>query len=269
MRTCRILVAVLACSLFGVPQAFAQDSTQGPAASDDTSRDGLGRDIKAYITSPLRWKGRDWLELGGAVAAVGTAYQSDERTLEHFFGSPATLPQPTDTHDSQDAVPALLFLGGTWLSASIIDDDDGRLETRSMLEAAALGTATSYFLKSTTGRLRPFESIDHTDWRMGGDSFPSIHTTVAFAIGGVLAESGNDRYRWVRRVLGYGMALGTAYERLDHGAHWTSDTFAGALIGIASARFVLKRRDSRDRKLQTMLVPTQGGLLLSYAVALK
>src|SRR5262245_58317247 len=110
-----------------------------------------------------------------------------------------------------------------------------------MIEAAAFSSVAAEVLKHAAGRERPFESGDPDQWRAGGDSFPSLHTTAAFAIGAVLAESGNDRYRWLRRVLGYGVGAATAYKRLDHDAHWLSDTVAGGALGVATARFVMKR----------------------------
>jgi membrane-associated phospholipid phosphatase len=75
----------------------------------------------------------------------------------------------------------------------------------------------------------------------------------AFAIGTVLAESGNDRHRWLRRALGYGLAVGTAHARMDHDAHWLSDTVAGAGLGIATARFVMKQRDRADGRARFTL----------------
>jgi len=57
------------------------------------------------------------------------------------------------------------------------------------------------------------------------------------------AESGNDDYRWVRRILGYAVAGGTAYIRMKDNVHWLSDTVAGAALGVATARFVLNRED--------------------------
>jgi len=87
----------------------------------------------------------------------------------------------------------------------------------------------------------------------------------------VLAESGNDHYRWLRRVLGYGVAVGTAYKRLDHDAHWLSDTVAGGALGLATARFVMKRRDveAQSQTRHLAILPTEGGVAISYTVDLR
>jgi membrane-associated phospholipid phosphatase len=134
-----------------------------------------------------------------------------------------------------------------------------------MLEAAALSTGAGFLLKEALGRERPYVSGDATAWRAGGDSFPSLHATAAFAIGGILAESGNDRYRWIRRVVGYGIGAVTSYRRLEHDAHWLSDVVASAGLGVATARFVIKRRDDSPNG-GFSVSPSPSGIVLSYVV---
>ena len=134
-----------------------------------------------------------------------------------------------------------------------------------MLEAAGFSTATGYLLKYAGGRERPDSTSDPNQWRSGGDSFPSTHTAAAFAIGTVLAESGNERYRWVRRILGYGMAGYTGYARLKHNAHWLSDTVAGAGLGISTAHFVMNRHDAMPDTGQFAWIPLDHGVMLTYS----
>ena len=88
------------------------------------------------------------------------------------------------------------------------------------------------------------------------------------AIHAVLAESGNDDYRFVRRLLGYGLGVATSYERLKHNAHWLSDTVAGAALGISSAHFAMGRRYASDGESHLALVPIAGGAMLTYRVTM-
>jgi len=87
-------------------------------------------------------------------------------------------------------------------------------------------------------------------------------------VGGVLAESGNDDYRWLRRLLGYGLGAATSYERLKHNAHWLSDTVAGAALGIASARFAMNRREHHEDLSGFSVEPMPGGVMLAYRLSL-
>jgi membrane-associated phospholipid phosphatase len=87
--------------------------------------------------------------------------------------------------------------------------------------------------------------------------------TAAFAIGTVFAESGPDDYRILRRLIGYGVATGTAYLRLHGNQHWLSDVVAGGAVGIYSGAFTLNRRETRHDSLAFSLAPTEvGGLSL-------
>src|SRR5438270_120250 len=80
---------------------------------------------------------------------------------------------------------------------------------------------------------------------------------------------GNDEYRWVRRLLGYGLGGVTSFERLKHNAHWLSDTVAGAALGAASAHFAMKRANALDEQAQLRLVPIERGAMLSYTLTLR
>jgi membrane-associated phospholipid phosphatase len=150
----------------------------------------------------------------------------------------------------------------------MFENTDARHEAGTMFEAAAFSSVAGYVLKEIAGRERPYVSGDPNNFGSGGDAFPSLHVTAAFAIGTVFAESGNDRFRWLRRALGYGIAAGTAYERIKHDAHWFSDTVAGAGLGVATARFVMKR-DDPNRRGSLAVAPVPGGVALSYTVALR
>jgi hypothetical protein len=229
----------------------------------------VGEDIKLYVTAPLHAERPQWVRFGAALGAIAFAYHYDDDVREQLETEIVPPGVEPDTKDTRDAAPAALALGGTWLAAVMLDDDDGRREAGAMLEAAALSGAAAYALKEIGGRERPYQTEDPDSFGNDGDAFPSLHSTAAFAIGTVLAESGNDKHRWLRRALGYGIAAHTAYSRLDHDAHWLSDTVAGAALGIATARFVMKRREGAPDRARFEVVPTLDGVQLSYTVMLR
>jgi membrane-associated phospholipid phosphatase len=229
-----------------------------PVRAENLSVADIWTDTKLYFTAPIRWDTRDWLYFGGAVAAIGAAHQFDGNVRRHFVMGTGNL-DGKDPHSVRDAFPAAALVGGTLLFATLIDDSAGKVEAYTMLEAGAFSSITAEAFKYAAGRSRPNESTRVDNWRSGGSSFPSLHTTAAFAIGGVFAESGGEEFRWVRRVLGYGIAGGTAYIRLHDNQHWLSDTVAGAAIGLATARFTLNRRDERAHKWDLSVMPAEGG----------
>src|SRR5688572_18041920 len=216
--------------LYAAVALVATSVCSATSAQQDDARSEPGRvataaaDVKDYITAPLHARRQQWVRFGAALGAIAFAHQYDDDVREHFETvtvEPGTKP---DTHDARDAAPALLALGGTWIAAAVGNEDGGRREAGAMFEAAALSAGAGYALKELARRERPYTTADADAWGEDGDSFPSSHAAVAFAIGTVLAESGNDRVRWLRRTLGYGLAVGTAYARMDHDAHWLSDT---------------------------------------------
>jgi membrane-associated phospholipid phosphatase len=221
-------------------------------------------DAKLYFTAPIRWDGRDWLHFGETLAVVWISHGYDDDVRTHFVGGTNAPLDGNDPHSARDAAPALAIVAGTWAAAFLAQNPDGYAEGLDMLEAAGFSAVTTTLIKYAAGRSRPNETDSSNDWRSSGDSFPSLHTSAAFAIGTVLAESGSDNHRWLRRFLGYGLATATGYARLHDNAHWLSDTVAGAAVGIATARFVVDRQVVRDRKAAFSLLPTNGGLMLTY-----
>jgi len=227
-------------------------------------------DIEAYYTSPLHWDMKDWAYFGGAIGLLAAAHHYDGQVRTHFIAEGAQA-KGGSTKDLQDAIPSVAAVVGTWAYANLIDSSDGHREAYEMVEAAGLSLTSAYALKFAAGRERPDQTSDPDKWRSsGGSSFPSTHAAAAFAIGAVLAESGNDDYRWMRRFLGYGAIAGyTAFERLKHNAHWLSDDIAGAEIGGATAHFVMERAQERreaSKNYSVSLVPLEGGAMLTYSL---
>lgn len=251
--------------------SWALSSAAGAAEQFDVHT--VLEDAKLYVTAPVNWDREDWLYFGGALAAIGASHAFDGRVRDHFATGSVAVLNGKDPNSVRDAIPAALLVAGTFGYAVLTDDADGHVETYTMLEAAGFSAATSEVLKYAAGRERPNQTTSPNTWRAGGSSFPSLHASAAFAIGTVLAESGNDEYRWVRRVLGYGVAAGTVYLRLHDNVHWLSDTVAGSAIGISTAHFTMNRRKQRDERDEESgswsIAPTDhGGAMLSYTVPL-
>lgn len=248
-----------------MPAAPATSMGADTSSSDDSSGIPLIKDIGAYFTAPVHWDGRDWAWFGGAVLAVGAAHRYDSQVRNHFFGP--GLVTNVDSKDTNDAIPTAAVLGGTWAFAILTSDRDGYQEGWAMIEAAGLSGVTAYALKFAAGRETPDQTTNPNEWEKSGSSFPSFHSTAAFAVGTVLAESGNDDFRWLRRILGYGLGVATSYERLKHNAHWLSDTVAGGALGMSTAHFVMDRRYGDNEESHLALVPVQGGAMLTYRVS--
>ena len=221
-------------------------------------------DAGLYFTAPLRWDASDWLHAGGSLLAIAAARGVDSTVRDHFVDEN----KPLDTRDDnelRDFLPAVALIGGTWIYAGYLDSKPGHRELGSMIEAGALTGASTALLRLGLGRERPNETDDPDRWFHGGDGMPSLHVSTTFAVATVFAESGSDDFRWVRRILGYGAASGVAYLRVKDNQHWTSDVVAGAALGYFSAHFVMHRRDANEQQSSLMLIPQDGGLMLTFS----
>jgi membrane-associated phospholipid phosphatase len=119
-----------------------------------------------------------------------------------------------------------------------------RLLTRVALRAGgavAIAGGITTAIKLAIGRGRPKGDGDADLFQplSGWNSFPSGHTAVAFAVATAIAEETRDP--WSDAAL-YGAATITAVARLNDDRHWTSDVFAGALLGHLSARWLSRRQ---------------------------
>jgi hypothetical protein len=249
--------------------AFTVFVQAAPAHADGLGPTDFFHDAGLYFTAPLRWDGEDWLYFGGTIAAIGAAHALDGPVRDSFAGKHPVL-DGQDPNSTRDAVPAVALFAGTWLLSTAMGDQYGKGESYSMLEAGIFSSITAEGLKFAAGRVRPNATLDPNDWRAGGSSFPSLHASAAFAVGTVFAESGDDEYRWLRRLVGYGTAVATGYLRLHDNAHWLSDVVAGAAVGVASAHFSINRRLERAEHLEGLNLSVApipgGGLELNFSL---
>jgi membrane-associated phospholipid phosphatase len=120
-------------------------------------------------------------------------------------------------------------------------------------------------LKILTGRARPrisgndaskfqlLRGLKNEEYR----SFPSGHTTTAFAFAATVASETQRWWpgsRWIIGPIIYGGASLTGVSRIYNNAHWASDVMAGAAIGTIVGLKVVRYQHSHpdnwlDRKL--------------------
>jgi membrane-associated phospholipid phosphatase len=101
--------------------------------------------------------------------------------------------------------------------------------------SVGISMAVSGGLKELVNRQRPdqaYPDVIRTYTYTDGKSFPSGHTTLAFATATSLALTYK---KWYITVPAYAWAAGVGYSRMRLGRHYPSDVAAGALIGVGSA----------------------------------
>ena len=97
-------------------------------------------------------------------------------------------------------------------------------------------------VKIIMGRVRPADSPDDNlsfnPFTFKDNSFPSGHTTLAFALATSFGREIKGKWD---DALFYSLASVTAYARMHDDRHWFSDVVFGAGLGILSARFIHRR----------------------------
>jgi membrane-associated phospholipid phosphatase len=205
----------------------------------------IGADLREVALAPLDWENRDWRRVGVGALMVGAAALLDDE-LDGWL----------DAHRSSETVRVarairplgqevcLALLGAAWVGGRHFDRPDLSAAAADGFEAAiiAAGVITPA-LKAVTARPRPGAAADSDRFGEGGQSFPSGETTLAFAVASVVAAHAEKT--WID-VLAWSSAGLVGLQRMALDAHWASDVVAGALIGSAVGRWVV-RRNNPDR----------------------
>jgi hypothetical protein len=250
--------------------AAAQDS--GPKEADDGDVDEnpfskaywklvLG-DIGQTFTAPARWDTRDWLIFGGVAAGIGTVAVFDrdvQRAVQRNRNG--TLDDISKAMEpfGQEYVPGVL--GAFYLGGELLHDERAKAVALDGVSASIIASGLIEFpLKYVVGRSRPGDNQGphHFQPFGGSDSFPSGHTTEAFALASVIAEHYDSI--WIK-IGSYGIASMVGYARLERNYHWTSDVLAGAAIGTFVGHVVVHFNQKHWRvAFQPIIGPNmQGG----------
>ncbi|HEX4165508.1 MAG TPA: phosphatase PAP2 family protein [Bryobacteraceae bacterium] len=148
---------------------------------------------------------------------------------------------------------------GALLGAGWVFHDDKLVETGALsLQALADADLVANVFKVVARRQRPLDGDRGGHFEKGGSSFPSGHSTQAWALASVIAdEYGN--HKWVPFV-SYGYAVIISASRVAAQEHFTSDVFVGAAVGFFVGRYVVRtqriHREHLSQGHSRLYIPT-------------
>jgi membrane-associated phospholipid phosphatase len=224
--------------------------------------DVLISDVKHVVTAPVRWEDTDWKQAGWAsLAVVGTALVIDRPVrdeMRRHTGNSTFLTQ-TERFGVQYAAGVV---GGFYLVGVLTDD-------RKSLQVAQDGLAASIIasglitpaIKLIAGRIRPRDDAGIYNFKPFSNvnsSFPSGHTTEAFAVASVVANHYEET--WVT-CTSYSIASLVGVARMYHHAHFASDVLAGAMIGTFVGKSVVANNADLRAGKWTLLPDVSRGLI--------
>lgn len=217
-----------------------------------THPDGAGRF--------LRWMGNDTQALVstvgmyapalavGAVGVVNASSSIDERLSDAAHNALGSdLPLPLEIFNESGGPKSTVFATAAFGATMLTRNQKLQDAAFTSLQSVLLAGGISYAMKATYGRSRPYDGhdADHFEAYSGNTSFPSGHTTAAFA----LVTPWVYYYPSPFTYSLFGVATGCAVARVAKQHHWPTDVMAGAALGFLTGRFLAKRHLSEANNL--------------------
>ena len=245
---------------FLTPLFFTNAQTDSIFISDINNALKVSAD---FYTSPLKFDTEDWIKFSAVVGLTGIATLAD-RDIRNF--SLRNQSRVANNLFDADKYYYTEFAGVSILAfygyGLIAENNSIRKLAVKLTEATFLATSLTIVTKTVVGRGRPYkqDSQYYTNpFTLDNDynSFPSGHTTLAFAYSTVMANE-VDNIFW--KVGWYTAAGLVGYARIYHNQHWFSDVLMGAAIGYFSGEFVNNHDSNNNEKTKISLFPYPGGL---------
>ena len=151
------------------------------------------------------------------------------------------------------------FLLGTMGVGLVFKNEKLKRASWRAIKTAVVSGLVTEMLKSFTHRKRPNKGegpyvFEGPHWTSGNTSFPSGHSTAAWAVATVFATEFSE-HKYVPWIA-YSLAAVTSWSRVYDEKHWASDVVLGALIGYVTGKLFTKTLFKKDSRVT--LLPTLG-----------
>ena len=219
-------------------------------------------DVKHVVTAPARWEEAEWHKAGWAsLTVVGTALIIDRplrnEMLRHT-GDNTFLTQ-VERFGAQYAAGVV---GGFYVVGVLADDETSLHVAQDGIAASLIASGIiTPTIKLVAGRSRPRANqgiFNFKPFSSSNSSFPSGHTTEAFALASVIANHSDAT--WVT-CTSYSIASLVGLARSYHQAHFASDVVAGAMIGTLVGKSVVARNAALRSGKVALLPDVAPGLI--------
>jgi membrane-associated phospholipid phosphatase len=255
----KLSICLVLSSMLAGPAAWAQEPAPPASSAPEASAPGffhlVGIDLRDVLGSPRHWTGRQWEHFSFAVAGIGAAALLDRTVRDRELHDHSRFSdQVARDFEQFGTTGAFGTMGAFYLVGLVSDDARARsVGADGLIATLIAGGIVTPALKLIVGRRRPRDTDKTFDFKpfSGSSSFPSGHSTEAFAVASVIATHYDQR--WVQ-VVSYGSATLVGFARVHHRAHFLSDVTAGAIIGTATGRSVVHRNEEERHKYALMPV---------------
>jgi hypothetical protein len=186
----------------------------------------------------------------GALAAVGA--HSVDGSVTRALEDPSRLHEPLEPGAIIGSTPFQLGIAfATYGIGRSFGNTCAANVGADLVRVQLMAEGLTMAMKQMTRRARPEGS---------GFSFPSGHTTAAFASATVLQQ----HFGWKVGVPAYGVASYVAASRVQMKKHYLSDVAFGAALGIVAGRSVMLGRNGRGFEVAPMGAAGGGGASFTW-----
>ena len=230
-----IVLSILATTGALQAQTPAPTPTSTPSLEREFFKNILS-DQKAIWTAPLHLERSDMKWAVPSGIGLMALITTDRITGDEMFESSRQLKA---SHIISQA-GSIYGLGAVASTFYLIGRKNNNYRAREtgLLSAQALinSVIAEATLKGITQRARPQAGIERSEFFDGGNSFPSGHSTQAWAVATVIAHEYKDRP--AVQIAAYGIASAVSVARFTGHKHYISDVVAGSALGFGIGKFV-------------------------------
>ncbi|MFM2224250.1 MAG: hypothetical protein RJA07_452 [Bacteroidota bacterium] len=201
-----------------------------------------GKDIKAIALTPFKMNDKEVAIGFGIVSSVLIIHQFDAEIKNVFQENRTDFSKKTANYfqmigDGKICFPAMVGLYGVGL---LTQNRKVQYTGLQAFKALVISGGVTGSIKYIAQRERPFQTDNinnfHFIWNsFSYNSFPSGHTSDAFAMASVIGYNIKNKY-WQIPI--YAIATGVGLSRIHDNKHWASDVVLGAAIGYCVGQII-------------------------------
>lgn len=219
----------------------------------------IPKDAWELVKAPVGWTKKEWIIASGVVTMSTLLMVGDDKVRTFFQDNKTEFTEDVAYYAEMGGSQVHVGLAATYLVGTILKNK--KLKKASVLAFSSLliSGVLVQGLKQVFGRVRPYKAQDQWEFHGPGirsstyNSFPSGHTTAAFAVAASISTVYDSP---LVKILAYSAATLTGLSRIHDNKHWMSDVFMGAILGTVTGMFVTKRHMHSSNNSRFKLNPT-------------
>lgn len=202
-------------------------------------------DAWALIKAPAGWGAKEWMIASGVVTITALMLQGDKKVKDFVLDNRNEFTEEVSYYAEKGGNRELFgTLAATYVIGTVLKKPKLKRAMVLAFSSLLISGAITQGSKMLFARVRPNRTDDPFRFYGPGDksseyqSFPSGHTTAAFAVASSVASMYESK---IIGILAYTAATLVGLSRIHDNKHWASDVIFGAAIGTATGLFITRK----------------------------